>query len=152
MTSTTLPPEIMSTFDGTSLEDKQHVSLIVATVDADGWPHTSFLGPGELLVRDETRLALLLWPKSGTAANIDREGRANLFFAAAGAVWEARVAAEERADGRGPTRRYDAKLMALREHAAPYAEVTSLVGYRLLEPDTVIERWEAQIARLRIEG
>jgi len=150
MTKAALPPEIVSLFDGTALDAKRGVALIVATVDADGWPHTSFLGPGELLVRDEARLAFLLWPSSGTAANVDREGRAALFFAAAGAVWEARVTAVAAADGDGPTRRYEAELVTIRRHAAPYAEVTGLVGYRLLEPDAVVARWRAQIERLRI--
>lgn len=152
MTQAALPPEIVALFDGTALAAKRDVALIVATVDADGWPHSSFLGPGELLVRDGARLAFLLWPTSGTAANVDREGRATLFFAAAGAVWEARVSAVATSDGEGPTRRYEANLVAIRRHAAPYAEVTALVGYRLLDPDAVIARWQAQIERLRIEA
>jgi hypothetical protein len=147
-----LPPEIVALFDGTTLAEKRHVALIVATVDADGWPHMSFLGPGELLVRDARRLAFLLWPRSATAANIARERRATLFFAAGGSVWEARVAAAMRVDGEGPTLRFDAEVVAIREHAAPYADVLGLVDYRLHDPDAVIERWNEQIQRLRHEG
>ena len=148
-----LPTAWRATFDGERLDEKMGVSALLSTVGEDGWPHASFLGVGEVLVRDGPRIALLLWASSKTAANIARTGRATLFAAADGDVWEARLeagAGEE--DGAAGPLRFETCVIAARCHAAPYAEVTGMIAFRLLDPASTIDRWGAQIERLRRFG
>jgi hypothetical protein len=149
----TLPEPWLALFDGERLDEKMAVSALLSTVGDDDWPHASFLGAGEVLVRGERRIALLLWPNSTTAGNIARTGRATLFAAANGQVWEVRLdAAPGEADGAAGPLRFETRVVAVRSHAAPYAEVTGMIGFRLLEPAPTIARWSAQIARLREFG
>jgi hypothetical protein len=146
----TLPEAWLAQFDGERLDEKVAVSALLSTVSDDGWPHASFLGAGEVLVRDERRIALLLWQSSTTAGNIARTGRATLFAAADGNVWEVRLeAGPGEDDGATGPLRFETRVLAVRSHAAPYAEVTGMIGFRLLEPAPTIARWRAQIVRLR---
>lgn len=145
-----LPEAWLRTFDGTDLAGRQDVSAILATVDADGWPHVSFLSVGEILVRDAAHLSLLLWPASTTARSIVRSNRAILLTAIEGSVWEARLDARVVQDGVEGATRFDARVTAARRHAAPYAEVTGMVGFRLHDPEDVLERWRGQIERLAV--
>jgi len=151
-TESRLPDVWLSLFDGTGLEAKQDTSAILATVGEDGWPHVSFLSVGEVLVRDHDRLSLLLWPSSTTAGNLRRTGRAILFAAAEGSVWEARLDARPTGDDGQGLARFDAQAVAVRRHVAPYAEVTGMIGFRLHDPDDVIARWHKQIERLAHPG
>jgi hypothetical protein len=143
-----LPEAWFRTFDGTDLAGRQDVSAILATVDEDGWPHVSFLSVGEILVRDAAHLSLLLWPASTTARNIGRSGRAILFAAIEGSVWEARLDAHAVQDGVEGAARFDARVTAARRHLAPYAEVTGMIGFRLHDSEDVLARWRGQIDRL----
>ena len=66
-----LPSEWTSQFDGTHLEDKLHVAAVLATVDAEGWPHLAYLSAGEVLVHGPRRVSVCLWPASrSTATNL----------------------------------------------------------------------------------
>ena len=70
-----LPSEWASQFDGTRLEDKLHVAAMLATVDAEGWPHLAYLSAGEVLVHSLRRVSVCLWPASRSTANLQRAGR-----------------------------------------------------------------------------
>jgi hypothetical protein len=149
----TVPAAWFRMFDGERLEEKMGVSALLSTVGEDGWPHASFLGVGEVLVRDDRRIALLLWPASTTAGNIARTRRLSLFAVSDGSVWEVRLEANAGdADGTEGSLRFETRVLAARRHAAPYAEVTGMIGFRLLDPDPTILRWRAQIGRLRRTG
>ena len=143
-----LPSEWVSQFDGTHLEDKLHVSAVLATVDADGWPHLAYLSAGEVLVHDPQRLSVCLWPTSRSTANLQRVGRGALYAAAAGAVWETKLVAVLRATSNAPLV-FDADVIEVHRHAAPYAEVTALIGFRLSDPIFTVERWQRQIEQMR---
>lgn len=143
-----LPSEWISQFDGTLLDDKLHVSAVLATLDADGWPHLAYLSAGEVLVQDHGRVSVCLWPASRSTANLQRAGRGVLYAAAAGAVWEARLVAVRRASSNTPVI-FDAEVIEAHRHAAPYAEVTALIGFRLSDPPATLDRWRRQIEQMR---
>jgi hypothetical protein len=143
-----LPSEWASQFDGAHLEDKLHVAAMLATVDAEGWPHLAYLSAGEVLVHAPGRVSVCLWPASRTTANLQRVGRGVLYAAAAGAVWEAKFVAILRAGSNTPVI-FDADVTEVHRHAAPYAEITALVGFRLSDPPSTVERWRRQIEEMR---
>jgi hypothetical protein len=143
-----LPSEWVSQFDGTHLEDKLHAAAMLATVDAQGWPHLAYLSAGEVLVHDPRRVSVCLWPASRTTANLRRVGRGALYVAAAGAVWEAKFVAVLRAGSNTPVI-FDTDVTEVHRHAAPYAEVTALIGFRLSDPPSTVERWRQQIETMR---
>jgi hypothetical protein len=136
-------------FDGHALGERLGVSALLCTMSDDGWPHASFLGVGEILVQGPDRLGLMLWPHSSTARNLTRTGRASLFAAAEGAVWEARLQAEAIGEAGDEPQIFRATVAAVRRHHAPYAEVEGMIAFRLLDPPSVLDRWRQQIARLR---
>jgi hypothetical protein len=78
-----------------------------------------------------------------------RVGRAVLHAVADGAVWEARLTSQPRADAKDLAV-FDAEIIDVRRHAAPYAEVTGLIGFRLHDPAATLDRWRRQIERMRI--
>ena len=143
-----LPSEWVSQFDGTRLEDKLHVAAVLATVDAGGWPHQAYLSAGEVLVHAPRRVSVCLWPASRSTANLQRIGRGVLYAAAAGAVWETKLVAVLR-EGTNTPVIFDADVIEVHRHAAPYAEVTSLIGFRLSDPPSTVERWRRQIEQMR---
>jgi hypothetical protein len=144
-----LPSEWASQFDGTHLEDKLHVAAMLATVDPEGWPHLAYLSAGEVLVHDARRVSVCLWPASRTTANLQCAGRGVLYAAAAGAVWEVKFVAVLRSGSNTPVI-FDADVTEVQRHAAPYAEVTALIGFRLNDPPSTVERWRQQIDKMRI--
>ena len=147
-----IPPALAAAFDGEALDTKLGLSAMLCTVDADGWPHASFLSVGDLLLVAPDEARLVLWPAAATVANLDRSRRGALFAAVEGAVCELRVdvAAIDAADGRGTI--VIARIGAMRMHRAPYAEVEGLIDFRLHAPNEVLPRWRAQIELLRSTG
>jgi len=141
-------PEFLQAFTGENLELASSQGAILASVDAEGWPHQAYLSAGEILAQN-TRLSIALWPGSRTTANITQQGRAVLYTAAGGSIWEARLQLTRRpAEGDGPAI-FDGEIVETRRHAAPYAEVISLLDFRLLDSQDTLQRWAKQIALLR---
>jgi hypothetical protein len=143
-----LPAAWLAQFDGTGLEDKIDVSAVLATVDAEGWPHIAYLSAGEVLALGADRLRLLLWPASRSAANMRDAGRAVLHAVADGAVWEARLAVRA-TRAAGKLLLIDVGIADIVRHAAPYADATSLIGFRLHDPIASVGRWRDNVARMR---
>ena len=48
-----------------------------------------------------------------------------------------------------PLAMFEAEVQETRTHAAPYADVTNGVTFRLHDPEAVLARWERQIAAMR---
>jgi hypothetical protein len=144
-----LPSSWVSQFDGTHLDGKIDVAAVLATLDEEGWPHLAYLSAGEVLAHDARRITFVLWPTSRSAANVSRAGRGVLHALADGAVWETRLKAHPRNDAHEMAV-FDAEVIDVRRHAAPYADVTGLIGFRLHDPAAALERWRRQIERMRI--
>jgi hypothetical protein len=143
-----LPSAWVSQFNGLDLDAKLHVAAVLGTVDDAGWPHLAYLSAGEVLAHGTQRLSLVLWPSSRSTANLRRVGHGVLHAAADGAVWETRLVAQVRADADGLVV-FDAEVTGVHRHAAPYAEVTGLVGFRLHDSASTLDRWRRQIERMR---
>jgi hypothetical protein len=95
------------------------------------------------------RITLLLWSKSKSAASLLRVGRGILHAVADGAVWEARLLSHPRAKA-DEMAVFDAQVIGVRRHAAPYAEATHLIGIRLHDPTATLDRWCRQVERMRV--
>ena len=149
MSDANLPPSLMDLFDGNDLDAKTGVSAMLCTVDGDGWPHASFLSAGEVLIADASTIMLMLWPASTTAGNVTRSGRAALFAAADGIVWELRLdATSDGATSIGP-QAFRTKVVSVRHHRAPYADVAGMISFDLHEPQDAVARWRRQIGAMR---
>jgi len=144
-------PEWLRQFNGRDLEAAMTQAAILATQDSQGWPHLAYLSAGEILARSGG-ISLALWPASRTAANLRLEGRAILHVAWEGVVWEARLALHLRdADaGEGHLLFFDGVVTETRRHAAPYAEVETLISFRLHDEPGTLARWKLQLDRLRV--
>jgi hypothetical protein len=147
--STELPPAWVDQFNGSNLDDKLHVAALLGTVDDTGWPHIAYLSAGEVLAHDAQRISLALWATSHSTTNLRRVGQGVLHAVAESAIWETRLLAHARADTDALVI-FDTRVISIRRHAAPYAEVVSLIGFRLNDPATTLDRWQRQIERMRL--
>lgn len=143
-----LPPALQRYLDGNDLAQKTQ-ALRLASVDADGWPHAALLSVGEMLALSPQRLRFALVAQSTSAANLARDGRAVLTLALERGLCELRLQVRRLSPDDGPRALYEGAVEAVRRHAAPYADVTSGIVFRLHQPDAVLPRWQRQLAALR---
>jgi hypothetical protein len=151
MPASEIPPGILSFLDGDNLSSKPLQALRLSTVDAEGWPHAALLSAGDVLALPDGRMRFAIFPDSGTAANLVRDGRLTLSLSLDGGMYGLRMRARKVGQGTAevPLALFEAKVEAVRHHVAPYAEVTSGITFALHEPTVVHERWRRQIAALR---
>jgi hypothetical protein len=138
---------VQSFFNGEDLLSKMQ-AIPLSTVDADGWSRVSLLSVGEIVFRPDEGFRFCIFQQSGTAANLERDGRATLSMALDGGLWAVRLRATacDRDVAEGSLAFFKAKIDSARMHSAPYAEVTSGVTFSLHEPSAVLPRWQKQIA------
>ena len=142
-------PEWLKQFDGSSMNRTPYRAAVLASVDDEGWPHLAYLSAGEILAQDGG-ISIALWPKSGTTANIARDGRAVLHAAWQNVVWEARLALIPRpGQGDAGLAIFDGTIGETRRNAAPYADVLDMILFNLHDPASTLSRWEAQLKLLR---
>jgi hypothetical protein len=122
------------------------------SVRPDGWPHSSMLSVGELVLRTDRDLRLALWPASSATANITATGRATLVTVVDGVLYSLRLSLGP--PTRIPSEQYgylaafDAHVEEVRVDAASYADVLSGIRFRLHEPEDVVQRWVEMRAAL----
>ena len=145
-----IPAGVLSFLNGEDLLSKTQ-ALRLSTVDAEGWPHAALLSAGDVLALPNGRLRFAIFPNSGTAANLARDGRLTLSMSLDGGMCELRLRA--RTCGQGtqevPLAFLEAEVEHVRMHVASYADVNSGISFALHEPATVHDRWQRQIAALR---
>jgi len=151
--SAVFPAGVAALLNGEALADKVGAVVQLATVGAEGWAHLAMLSVGEILVTGPSTLRLLLWPRAGSTANVRRDGRLTLSMVENGVPCDLRLQARalppvEVPGVDEPFAAFEAQLLALKQHHAPYAIVTSGITYRLLEPQAVVDRWTRQIVAL----
>lgn len=149
----TMPAEFAAYVDGTSLLAKTQ-ALRLSTIDAAGWPHAALLSVGEVLALPPGRIRFAIFPQSGTAANLARDGRMTLTLSLDGGMCEIRLHARRLAhsDPGVPLSLFEATVETSRTHVAPYASVTTGITFALHEPQAVLPRWQRQIEALRTAG
>lgn len=148
-----LPAAILGLLDGTDLDRKAGLTVLLLTVDEAGWPRVAMLGAGEVLATGPRTLGVALWPEGTSAANLGRTGRATLALVHAGAGWYVRCRARREADlrladGRGLAA-FALGVEEVLEDAVPYAELTSGIAFRLEDPERTLAAWRAVIGALR---
>jgi Pyridoxamine 5'-phosphate oxidase len=144
------PAAVASYLDGENLLAKMQ-ALRLSTVDADGWPHAALLSAGDMLALPDGRIRFAIFPQSGMAANLTRDGRITMSLSLDGAMYELRMHARQlqQAAPEVPLACFEAEVERVRKHVAPYADVTTGVTFALHEPQVVLPRWQRQIAALR---
>jgi hypothetical protein len=145
-----IPAGVLSFLNGEDLLSKTQ-ALRLSTVDPEGWPHAALLSAGDVLALPNGRLRFAIFPNSGTAANLVRDGRLTLSMSLDSGMCELRMRARKCDQGpqEVPLAFFEAEVERVRMHVAPYADVTSGISFALHEPSAVLARWQRQIAALR---
>jgi hypothetical protein len=114
-------------------------------------PKAALLSAGDVLAVSDRRLRLAVFANSGTATNLERDGRLTLSMALDGGMCSLRLCA--RMCGQGMPELslafFEADIERVRMHIAAYADVTGGLTFTLHDPPAVLERWQRQIAALR---
>ncbi len=147
---TTLPPQVAEYLDGTNLLAKTQ-ALRISTVDAEGWPHASLLSAGDMLAMPSGGIRFLVFAQSVTAANLMRDSRITVTLSLDGGMCELRMKCRRLADASPDVMLagFEAELVEVRMHKAPYATVSGGVTFVLHEPQRVLQRWNKQVEELR---
>jgi Pyridoxamine 5'-phosphate oxidase len=145
-----LPPQVARYLDGTDLLVKTQ-ALRLSTINADGWPHASLLSAGDMLALPSGRIRFVVYPQSTTTANLMRDSRVTLALSLDGGMCELRMRCHglSHAAPDVPLAFFEAELIEVRFHKASYAAVSGGVTFVLHEPQSVLQRWERQIAAMR---
>ncbi len=145
-----LPAQVARYLDGTDLLAKTQ-ALRLSSIDAAGWPHASLLSAGDMLALPSGRIRFVLFPTSGTCANLARDERLTVTLALDGGMCEVRLRARKLgyAPPDVPLTFFEAAVETARRHVAPYAAVTHGVTFALHEPQSVLPRWQRQIDAMR---
>lgn len=147
-----LPAEIVEALDGDRLDQKIGPAHFLLTADEDGTPRPCMLSAGELLALDERRLRVALWPRTRTAANLARGGRAVLCYVVPGSVLYVRgTATRIDADG-SPLECFELRVESVESDGHAGMPVTSGIefGIERGEPARIVEAWRRQLAPLRV--
>jgi hypothetical protein len=129
--------------------------MVLASAAADGQAHLALLSRGEVLAVADDVLRIALHADSRTSANLARTGLATLLLVEPDGVETVTVRARSLggADVGGRALAvFEARVTERREHAVPYATVTSGIAYELADEDATVARWQATIEVLRRAG
>lgn len=146
-----LPPSVRALLDADPVEAVGQTILLL--VDAGGWPHQAMISTGEIVARDDTALALALWPDSTASRALAAGGRVTLSLVLPPTAYLIR--AEVAPDGEletplaGRLARFAGTVVAVRADEAPYATLESGVTFSLHDPDQVLARWREVREALR---
>ena len=148
-TSATLPAQVARYLDGNDLLAKTQ-ALRLSTVNAEGWPHASLLSAGDMLALPSGRIRFVVFPQSTTTANLVRDGRVTVTLSLDGGMCELRMTCRRLANASPevPLAFFEAELVEVRIHKAPYAAISGGVTFALHEPKSVLLRWQKQIAAI----
>ncbi len=148
--TTTLPPQVADYLDGTDLLAKTQ-ALRISTIGAEGWPHASLLSAGDMLAMPSGRIRFVVLARSATTANLVRDGRVTVTLSLDGGMCELRMTCRRLvgASPGTPLALFEAELVEVRLHKAPYASVSGGVTFALHDPQSVLQRWQTQIDAMR---
>src|SRR5215207_8686012 len=73
-----IPDSIRPLFDGTDLEAREGLTILLLTTTEAGWPHLAMLSVGEIVAAGARELRLALWVNSTATTNLARTGQATL--------------------------------------------------------------------------
>ncbi|WP_211747622.1 pyridoxamine 5'-phosphate oxidase family protein [Paenibacillus sp. Marseille-Q4541] len=152
MMKTVIPEALMTLLSGEQLEDKQQEAFILQTVNEDGYPHSAMISVGELVACDAFTFRIALWPGTMTTMNLIRSQKAQLVIIDQGLVYYIKIQTVHLPPVNSDihTReRFSAHIHALKIDQAKYARIESGIQVKLLNPDSVIKRWQEQVDALK---
>jgi hypothetical protein len=145
-----IPTGVLNYLNGEDLLSKTQ-AVRISTVDTDGWPKAALLTAGDVLALPNGRFRLAIFAGSGTAANLERDGRLTLGLSLDGGICSLRMRARKCSQGLPELSLafFEAEVERVRVHVAPYAAVTGGITFTLHDPSAVLTRWDREIAALR---
>jgi hypothetical protein len=145
-----IPAGVLNYLNGEDLLSKKQ-AIRLTTIDSDGWPKAALLTAGDVLALPNGRFRFAIFAGSGTAANLERDGRLTLGLSLDGGMCSLRMRARKCRQGLPELSLafFEAEVERVRMHVAPYAAVTGGITFTLHEPSAVLKRWEREIAALR---
>ncbi len=145
-----LPQAVTALLDGA--DPGRHVGFTaeLVTADPDGWPRVALLSAGEIVATDSRRLRIALWPESHTSANVTRTGKATITFVLEGAAYSVRLQMCRGEDLGEPARLafFEGRVVEVRRDVAQYAVLESGIRFRLVDENSVVDRWQMTTAAL----
>jgi len=146
-----LPAEILEALDGEGLEEKIGPAHMLLTADEDGTPRPCMLSAGELLAVDDRRLRVALWPRTRTAENLARGGRAVFCYVAPHTVLYVRGTTSRVVDADGPLECFELRVESVESDEHAGMPVTSGITFAIErgDPARVVEAWRRQLDPLR---
>jgi hypothetical protein len=139
-------------FDGTDLESKVGVTVLLVATDSDGWPRMASLSVGEVLAVSRSELLITLYRSSRTTLALEQSGRALLVLKDGDGLAKIQVLAQL-LDVRSPGRKtFRAEVVEAEHDEVPYARVTHGIEFELVEGTRATERWRLQLEELRRLG
>jgi hypothetical protein len=150
VTSSEIPDEVTRYLDGTDLLAKTQ-ALRLSTAGSDGWPHAALLSAGDMVMMPSGRIRFAIFPQSTVTSHLEREGRLTITLSLDGGICEMKLRCRRLAHSSAevPLAFFEAEVESVRQHVAPYANVTGGVTFALHDPTAVLPRWQRQIAALR---
>ncbi len=153
-----LPDVLRELLSGQGLAARMGQAILIATTDAEGFPHPALLSFGEVVAVDNRRVRLALYRTSGTSGNLRRNGKLTLCLIGAGMAYYIKTVARELRDameGFAELTRFEATVeMVLadqaREDLEPEARVTGGITFDMGRPiQEVLQGWEGVLDGLR---
>lgn len=142
-----LPAPLLAALAPTGMAEAEGFTLLLLSVDHDGWPHQAMLSVGEVAVLDPAHLRLALWSRSTTTQNLTARPTATLTCVVAPTSYAIRVLTQRGEDlrlGAGIVLAcFDASIEGISADEAPYAILESGVRFRLNDREQVFARWAA---------
>lgn len=123
-------------------------ALELVTVDADGYPRVSWLGPAEVVVCSLDSIGLALWTSSTAVRNLLRTRSGLLQFVADGAKIGVRLTVDYCCEiNVGETRMsvFLAAALTSSSDSAPYADIVAGPIFRLTDGRDRLAHWERQL-------
>ncbi|WIV20695.1 pyridoxamine 5'-phosphate oxidase family protein [Paenibacillus polygoni] len=152
MMKTAIPEALMTLLSGENLKDKQREAFLLQTVNEDGWPHSAMISVGEVLAADPYTFHLMLWPNTMTTINLMRSKKAQLVIIYEGLVYYIKLQIKHHSAVLSDIHtgeRFSAHIHALKIDKAKYAKIETGIQVKLHNPDSVIDRWQAQVEILK---
>lgn len=144
-----LPKAVAAVVDGQDLDRKVGLAISLIATGDDGWPRLALLSAGEVLSTSGADLRLALYGGSRTSAALTESGRALLNVVLDGTSYKIYAEFQRVYVANGPLAYFHGQVTDVDEDRVGYATITSGITFELADGQPVLDRWSAQIERLR---
>jgi hypothetical protein len=120
-----LPEAVRCLLDGSDVANREGLTFLLLTTDAESWPQVAMLSVGELVVQGGNGYYLKVGARRGKDLDLGPDGRLAYFV-------------------------LDVK--DVQEDSTEYATLVSGITFKLKDPAQVVPRWQHTIEALRVES